>query len=205
MEAVKRPFFAVARHRIGVDGKGVTTLCTFHGCPLRCKYCLNPQGLRPDTACKLYSPKELYDTVKIDELYFLATGGGVTFGGGEPLLNPDFIKEFRALCGSAWHLTAETSLNVPKDNVRSAAQSLDEFIVDIKDTNPEIYLSYTGRSNERVLSNLKLLLTLTGPDRITVRVPKIPNYNTDKDIAKSKALLAQMGIVNFNCFDYIIR
>ncbi len=198
-------FFAVARHRIGVDGKGVTTLCTFHGCPLRCKYCLNPKGLDPNTVCTQYTPLQLYEKVKIDELYFLATGGGVTFGGGEPLLNPDFLKEFRELCGTTWRLTAETSLCVPESNLRTAAKVLDEFIVDIKDTNADIYLAYTGLPNDKALSNLKLLLSLVGPDRITVSVPKIPNYNTEEDIAKSKDLLLKMGIVNFNFFNYIIR
>ena len=77
--------------------------------------------------------------------------------------------------------------------------------MDIKETNADIYLAYTGLPNDKALSNLKLLLSLIGPDRITVRVPKIPNYNTEEDIAKSKDLLLKMGIVNFNFFNYIIR
>ena len=205
MKTGSRPFFGVSRHRIGTDGKGVTTLCTFHGCPLRCKYCLNPQGLDTNTACTEYTPEELYQKVKIDELYFLATGGGITFGGGEPLLNPDFLEEFRKICGPAWHLTAETSLNVPESTVKRVALVLDEFIVDIKDTDPDIYLSYTGLPNDKALSNLALLLSLVGPDKITVRVPKIPHFNTEKDIENSKMRLSKMGITNFNFFDYIIR
>ena len=205
MKTSSRPFFGVSRHRIGTDGKGVTTLCTFHGCPLRCKYCLNPQGLDPDTVCKQYTPKELYDKVKIDELYFLATGGGITFGGGEPLLNPDFLEEFRKICGPDWHLTVETSLNISPSTVERMALVLDEFIVDIKDTDPVIYQSYTGLPNDRVLSNLARLIALVGTDRITVRVPKIPHFNTEENRESSKKLLSEMGIIHFNLFDYIIR
>ena len=77
----------ISRHRIGVDGEGVTTLVAFHGCPLRCQYCLNPKALSPNGVWKRYTPEELYNHVKQDELYFCATGGGVTFGGGEPLIS----------------------------------------------------------------------------------------------------------------------
>ncbi len=55
-------------------------------------------------------PAELYDETRIDELYFLATNGGVTFGGGEPGMHPDFIREFRELCGQGWQINLETSL-----------------------------------------------------------------------------------------------
>ena len=77
----------LSRHRIGVDGAGVTTLVAFHGCPLRCKYCLNPKALSLNGVWKRYIPEELYNHVKQDDLYFCATGGGVTFGGGEPLIS----------------------------------------------------------------------------------------------------------------------
>jgi pyruvate formate lyase activating enzyme len=82
---------------------------------------------------------------------------------------------------------------------------LDEFIVDIKDTDPMIYQSYTGRTNDSVLSNLARLIAVVGTDRITVRVPKIPHFNTDENRENSRRLLSEMGIVHFNFFDYIIR
>ena len=71
----------LSRHRIGVDGAGVTTLVAFHGCPLKCKYCLNPQSLSAGGIWKSLTPEELYNHVKQDDLYFWVTGGGVTFGG----------------------------------------------------------------------------------------------------------------------------
>ena len=107
------PVITCDRHRMATDGVGVTTLVCFHGCPLRCQYCINPFSFAPDTRRTDLTPEQLYQKVKVDELYFLATGGGVTFGGGEPLLYPEFLQQFRGLCGENWHLCAETSLNVP--------------------------------------------------------------------------------------------
>ena len=98
----------IARHRLSTDGDGVTTLVAFHDCPLRCRYCLNPQSLGAGGRFLEYSPEGLYDETRIDEIYFIATNGGVTFGAGEPCLRPQFIREFRELCGSQWHLNLET-------------------------------------------------------------------------------------------------
>ena len=148
------------------------------------------------------TPRQLYDRVKCDALYYLATGGGVTFGGGEPLLYPGFIREFRQICGNQWHLCAETSLNVPWKNVAIAAEVIDHFYIDCKDTNPQIYRSYTGQDNARMLSNLEQLLKITTPGKITVRLPLIPSYNTEEDRQRSRELLTQMGISHFDLFTY---
>ena len=149
------------------------------------------------------TPQQLYDQVKIDQLYFLATGGGVTFGGGEPLLQAEFLQEFRRECGMQWHLCAETSLNVPWEKVEIAAGCMDMFYIDCKDTDPEIYRRYTGQDNAQMLSNLQRLLTLTGPERIVVRLPLIPEFNTEADRQKSRRLLENMGITQFDFFTYI--
>ena len=196
--------FGLSRHRLTTDGEGVTTLVTFNGCPLRCKYCLNKTSWVEERG-RLYTPKQLFEEVKIDQLYFLATHGGITFGGGEPLLQLEFIKEFRGLCGPQWQILAETSLNVPFETVQAADAVLDGFIVDIKDMNPEIYETYTGKDNALVLSNLDWLLQHGDLDRIKVRVPHIPEFNTDEDVAKSMEGLKAMGVKNINDFQYIIR
>ena len=196
------PVITFARHRMQSDGKGVTTLVCFHGCPLRCKYCLNPFSFAQQTRRTEITAEKLYEAVKGDELYFLATGGGVTFGGGEPLLQAPFLADFRKICGEKWHLCAETSLWVTETQVRIAAACIDHFYVDVKETNPEIYRAYTGQENEKVLENLRLLLSLVGPERITVRLPLIPGYNTEEDRQTSQRLLTQMGITNFDCFTY---
>lgn len=199
------PVIACSRLRMQTDGKGITTLVCFHGCPLRCKWCINPFSFDPETKRIETTAQELYDKVKIDQLYFLSTGGGVTFGGGEPLLYAPFLQQFRNICGDSWHLCAETSLNVPWENVQIAASCIDKFYIDCKDTNPDIYLRYTGKDNARMLDNLQQLLALVAPDRIVVRMPLIPEFNTDSDRQASKNLLQSMGITQFNFFNYIVK
>lgn len=200
------PVFAIDRHRLTTDGVGVTTLVGAYGCPLACRYCINPHAWNPHTLqkCKELTPKELYEQVRIDELYFLATGGGITFGGGESLLHADFIRAFREVCSKAWHLTAETSLQVSKEQLLTAIETVDSFIVDIKDMNPGIYEAYTGRSADRMLENLTLLSQLILPDRIRIRVPMIPDYNTEADRDLSVKQLKEMGFTQIEVFPYIL-
>lgn len=193
---------ACARLRMGSDGQGVTTLVCFHGCPLRCRYCLNPFSFDPATAVRQMTPRQLYEQVRIDRLYFIATGGGVTFGGGEPLLRARFLKAFRQLCGEGWHLCAETSLSVPWEQVQEAAECIDMFYVDCKDTDPAVYRSYTGMDNALMLENLRRLLTLVGPDRVQVRLPLIPGYNTEDHRRRSVRLLEGLGVTRFDLFTY---
>ena len=196
--------FGISRHRLTTDGEGVTTLVAFNGCPLRCRYCLNKTSWEMDNG-RDYTPESLFEEVKIDQLYFLATHGGVTFGGGEPLLQVEFIKAFRKLCGLQWQVLVETSLNVPFENVQTIDPILDGYIVDIKDMNPEIYQAYTCKDNSIVLTNLEWLLKHGDPNRIIVRLPHIPEFNTDEDVAKSIERLKAMGVENIDEFNYIIR
>ena len=205
MKTNTAPVISCSRLRMATDGQGVTTLVVFHDCPLRCRYCINSYSFDPSTKREDMTPQELYDRVKIDDLYFVATGGGVTFGGGEPPLRAEFLREFRALCGDRWHLCAETSLNVPSEAVRMAAECIDTFYVDCKDTDPEIYRAYTGKDNGRMLENLRLLLSLVGSERVVVRVPLIPDYNTPAHQEASRERLRDMGVTQFDLFPYKVR
>ena len=205
MKKQRAKIIGIARHRLSTDGDGVTTLVAFHGCPLRCRYCLNPQSLGDGELFCEYSPEELYAETRIDELYFIATNGGVTFGGGEPCLRPQFIREFRELCGSAWQLNLETSLCVPSANFEALLPVVNTLIIDIKDMNPDIYHSYTGQSNGRVLDNLRLIADAGRQSDCIVRIPLIPGYNTDTDREKSRKALEALGFDRFDLFTYQIR
>ena len=194
------------RLRMATDGVGVTTLVGAWGCPLQCRLCINPQTWheRPDgrPAFVRVTPTQLYEQVKQDNLYYLATGGGITFGGGEPLLHTDFIAAFRALCPSPWRIYAETCLSIPTEHIPVAAKTVDWFFIDVKDMNPAIYQAYTGRGNTLVKENLRTLLGLVGSDRMTVRVPRIPDFNTEDDVAASVEELREMGVEHFDVFTY---
>lgn len=202
---MKAPIIGVERHRIATDGQGVTTLVAFHGCPLRCKYCLNPQCLSNDTVCRTITPHELYEELSVDNLYFLATGGGATFGGGEPLLYSEFIHNFCHIVPQKWNICIETALNVEHSHMEKLLPHVAHWYIDIKDMDGHIYHNYTGKSNEQVIENLKLLAAHTPQEHITIRLPLIPNYNNEKQREASINTLKNMGFENFDLFDYILH
>ena len=118
------------------------------------------------------------------------------------MLHAEFIAEFRRICPAEWRIYAESCLNIPTECVRTAAGVVDHFFVDIKDMNPEIYESYTGRGNALVKENLAVLLSLVGAERVTVRVPRIPRHNTEEDVERSGAELTAMGVTLVDRFVY---
>ena len=192
------PLLSLARLRMGTDGTGVTTLIAGAGCPLDCRWCINKRLLR-EAPAEPVSAADLLERVRIDDLYFQATGGG------ESLLHADFIRRFRELAPREWRVRAETSLAVPREQLQTALDAVDDFIVDCKDMDPEIYHRYTGGDGSLMTENLKFLLQSAGPERITVRVPLIPEYNTAEDQAQSAQLLRTMGIINLDLFTYVIK
>ena len=200
---MKTPLIGICRHRLVTDGQGVTTLVAFHGCPLRCKYCLNAQCLRSDGVWRQLTVQEILDEVMVDDLYFQATNGGITFGGGEPLLRSDEIVDFCKRRPMEWRIYVETSLNVEQWALETVAPYVDHYFIDVKDMNPDIYRRYTSIDNSRVVENLRWLADHVDLEKVTIRLPHIPDYNTQADIAKSRKQLEAMGFTDFDCFDYI--
>ena len=198
------PLLSIARHRMGTDGAGITTLVAGAGCPLRCAWCINKKLLQ-ETAPQNVAASELLERVMVDDLYFRATGGGITFGGGEALLHADFIREFRGICPSEWKINVETSLFVPRNYLAAVSDVVDLFVVDCKDMNPDIYKKYTGEEGSVMTENLQYLLQRAGSERVIVRVPLIPEYNTEEDQKKSAQMLTEMGVEKLDLFSYCIR
>ena len=187
---MKEPIFAISRLRMGTDGSGITTLVTFMGCPLKCKYCLNQKCHEPiyesdgktlRKGIMMLTPQELYDIVKVDNIYFQSTGGGICFGGGEPTLYKDFIVEFKKICGDKWKITLETCLRCSFNTIQDLSPVVDHWIVDIKSMNPFIYEEYTGVMSG-VLQHLSSIQKLVFQEKITVKVPLIPGFNDDEDL-----------------------
>lgn len=196
------PLLALSRHRIGIDGVGVTTLVAGAGCPLSCAYCINKKLLCQ--APKRISPQELFDRVKQDDLYFRATNGGLCFGGGESLLHLDFIEALRPLC-AGWRLTAETSLHVSPTEARRAADLFDDFIIDVKTTDPDCYRRYTGRTPDHVMGNLCWYAEHLDPARILVRIPLIPGYQDETAQEQCVRDLRALGYCGeIDTFPYIV-
>ena len=194
------PLLALSRHRMEIDGEGVTTLVAGAGCPLSCAYCINKSLLCQ--APTFVTPRELYERVKVDDLYFRATGGGLTFGGGESLLHLDFYEAFRPLCPD-WSFTAETCLNLPRETVERAAELFDAFIIDVKTLNGAVYERYTGRPMGPLIGNLKYLVRRLDPARLHVRVPLIPGYTTEYDQKMTESALRVLGFPDPERFTYV--
>lgn len=197
------PIIGIDRFRIGTDGKGITTLVAFGGCSLRCQFCINPESLEPDGRWQLMSVKEVFSVLQKDELYFRATMGGATFGGGEPLLRAEFVKDVLEAGAKHWHTTLETSLNAPTKTLELLSPYVSEFIVDVKDLNSDIYRKYTHGSNAQVIHNLKWLADHGNTERVLCRIPLIEGYNNNDDRDVSIDRLSTMGYTRFEKFKYV--
>ena len=202
---LQAPLIGIQRHRIAVDGKGITTLVGFHGCPLQCAYCLNKHCRQPEGVWREMTTQQLLDEVSVDALYFLATDGGVTFGGGEPCLRSAFIEEFCQIKDARWRITVETCLHVDRSHLQRLLPLVDQWIVDVKDMDADIYRRYTKCDIGLMISNLQWLLQQ--PDtarRILIRLPHIPDYNTKENLQRSRAMLKAMGVELFDEFEYLL-
>ena len=135
------------------------------------------------------------------------TGGGVTFGGGEPLLQMESIVSFLNECPEEWNLTIETSLNVPYVHESLLQSERVSFIIDIKSMNKDIYERYTGKSQEQTIHNLKEIAKQVAGERYYVRLPRIPGYTTKVHIDESIEALCALGINknNIQIFDYVVE
>lgn len=201
--------YSISRTRIETDGPGMTTLVSFKGCPLNCAYCINKhchiaQGLSIDLAPAFnYTADKLIQELEKDGIYFAMTGGGVVFGGGEPLLQAGFIHEVCRKINKPWKKIIETSLNVGWEDVKKLIKDIDLWIVDIKDMNWEIYCKYTGTSNGDVKDNLFQLVDAVGRNKVHIRVPRIPKFNTEKDIEKNVDFIKRKFHIEPEVFTYI--
>lgn len=199
---MKVPIIGIKRLCMDTDGEGVTTLVAFYGCTLNCNCCLNPHSKELLFPIKWYTEETLYREVKMDYLYFQATKGGLTFGGGEPLLHTDFINSMKQRYGQEICFNAETALHVEWDLVRRSAESIEHYIVDCKSMDNDIYKRYTGQDNQRMKENLARLLEQVGNERLTVKLPIIPEYQGEEELTYSKDRLTAMGITDIRTFAY---
>ena len=195
----------ISRHRIGSDGGGVRTLVTFYGCPLHCKYCIN--DFCHNSVSNMKSTYEVLAELMKDDLYFKATNGGVTFGGGEPLLQSSFIKELIEKMPKQWNVCIETSLAVNTIPMEELIPYVDHWFDGTKDFhNERIYNEYTQTKGLQplMIRNLRVLKNIVGEEKITVRVPYIKGFNDEIDVNVSEAFLKLEGFTNIDKFDYEI-
>ena len=199
---------SISRLRMGTDGNGISTLVVFFDCPLYCEYCINDfchKSQKPFVGVQnaVFTPQELIEILRKDDIYYLMSGGGVVFGGGEPLLQSKYIHKVCTMVDQRWAKRIETSLNVPWDNIKPVLYDMDEWIIDIKDINNDIYKSYTKTDNKNMIENLLKLRNKVSKDKIHIRIPKIPGYNTSYDIEYSVQWIRDNIGVEPEVFSYI--
>lgn len=178
-----------------LDGEGIRYDIFFTGCPLRCAYCHNPDTWYPSQTDM--SAQEVFKKVKRYKPYF-KNGGGVTFSGGEPLLNADFINEiYPMLKDEGIGYCIDTSGSVAlTDKVKTAIDNADMIILDIKFYDPEDYKKYTkGDFNKFV--EIGRYCTEKGK-RMWLRTVIIPGVNdTEKDMERYAQLVKQFDFEQY--------
>ena len=135
---------------------------------------------------KVSSVAEIMHEIEKERVFFDQSGGGVTFSGGEPLLQPEFLIELLDECGSRGiHRAVDTAGFVNTDIILEVAKRTDLFLYDLKMMDSEKHRKWVGVPNEKILENLKAL-SGTGA-RIIIRIPLIGGVNDDPENMEATA------------------
>ena len=246
------------------DGPGCRTSVFFSGCPLRCKWCANPESwvLRPHMmftegtckwkdgcrlcvsrcpygairedengamqldrarcqSCKSYACRDICPSgcfkqpvreYTVEELMKILRRdmqnwgrvGGVTFSGGEPCLQYDFLCEVLRQCRSLYiHTAIETSAHVPEEVFLSVMKGIDFAFVDIKNMDDQKHIEGTGVSNKLTLSNIRALRRSGWPGRLVLRTPIIGGYNdSDENALRAIEFMNETGCAEINLLQF---
>ena len=188
--------FNVKRYSIH-DGPGIRVTFFMKGCPLACLWCHNPEGISPfqesvimsnrvglkefsskSEVGKYYSVASVLEILDKEKVFINQSKGGVTFSGGEPMLQFDFLLEALKACKrNGYHTAVDTSGYSSAENFRSIIPFTDLFLFDIKHLDEAKHIESAGVSNTGILDNYKLLLNSCKD--IIVRIPVIPGFNDD--------------------------
>ncbi len=180
------------------DGPGIRQTVFLKGCPLSCWWCHNPESRsrQPFTYTKeekldgriireqetvgyRISVEKLLKEIERDTLLFEESGGGVTFSGGEPLLQFDFLKTVLQECRlREIHTCVDTTAYLPAEKLEEAARFTNLFLVDLKQMDDAEHRKYTGVGNARILQNIRLLDALE--KEMVIRYPMVPGINDDE-------------------------
>lgn len=215
------------------DGPGIRTTVFLKGCPLRCKWCHNPEGLSPNkqlmvsiaacvhcgecekrcahetcVACgdcvpyckaglrkicgESVSARDLAGRLLAGRALWQQTGGGVTFSGGEPLMQWAFLRETISLLEGA-HVAVETSGFAPEAVFRDMLSTVDFVMMDVKHMDDAEHRKWTGVGNREILANARALLQ--SGKRCVMRVPLIPGVNDGAvNLEATAAFIAESGM-----------
>lgn len=139
------------------------------------------------------TPQEIFEEIKKDQHYYTASGGGVTFSGGECLLHSQVVKEIAKMCkDDNIHTVIESAFFVPWGNVQNVLPFIDLFFADLKIPNPEKHRKFTGQDNRLIVENITKLSN--EHSNIILRIPIIPVVNdSDDDIHAFAEIIKKFG------------
>lgn len=196
------------------DGPGIRTLVFLKGCPLRCRWCCNPENQsprseimidrgKPKLVGKKVSAGHILGEALKDNAYYRRSGGGVTLSGGEALMQPEFTLAILKACkAKGIHTAIETTAFAKYDIIHEMLPYLDLVMCDIKHIVEEKHRAFTSQSNRRILENI-VRMGESGANLI-VRVPVIPTFNaTEAEILMIAFLAAQIqGVRELHLLPY---
>ena len=189
------------------DGPGVRTIVFLKGCPLRCRWCCNPEsqeweiqtmttGGVAKTVGRDVTVEEVLEEIRRDHIYYRRSGfGGMTLSGGECLWQPDFsVALLRAAKESGITTAIETSGYAEADVIRRLLPYVDTVLMDIKHMNGEKHREFTTKDNAKILENARLIAKEA--HRLIIRTPVIPTFNdTEEEIRAIAEFAASLGTV----------
>ena len=144
---------------------------------------------------QLMEPEEILDVILRDIIFYETSGGGVTFSGGEALLQAEALRELLSLCKTRQlHTVLDTAGNVPWQAFEKVMEVTDLFLFDIKFVSEELHLNWTKTSNKQILENVRRLCELK--QRIWIRVPVIPHANINEEMKKIAFFVASLPSVD---------
>lgn len=169
------------------DGPGIRTTVFLKGCPMRCWWCHNPESINPQAADGIGERKTAAQVIREIEkevIFYDQSGGGVTFSGGEPMMQPEFLSVLLDYCKEREiHTALDTTGCVPPRMFDSLVEKADLFLYDLKIIDNSLHMKYTGTSNEYVLENL---IGLAGKKKkVIVRFPLIPGVTDSRENLKA--------------------
>ena len=206
------------------DGDGIRTTVFLEGCPLKCRWCSNPDSWsgivkladrkQVNEKCDLcgecikrciqdaisqmtkeMTTDEVIKEIEKDFIFFLSSGGGVTFSGGEPTNQLEFLRELVYYFYKKGIYTAiETCALFDFEKCKDIFEKIDHIFVDIKNMDDEKHKEYTGISNKKILENVKKMATLN--KSMVIRIPVIPGFNDSTENIKQTAEFVKENVKN---------
>ena len=200
------------------DGPGIRTTVFLKGCPMNCWWCHNPESQnqepeemklnsnriskRSELIGKEITVDEILLEILKDRIFFEESSGGVTFSGGEPLFQIDFLQALLKKCKKeGLHTAVDTAGCTDYNNFEKIIDYVDLFLYDLKLIDEKKHIKYTGQSNLQILENLKLLSKNKKP--IIIRLPIIPSINdSEEELEKIADFIRELEVIRVELLNY---